>query len=222
MTESHGCSDLFFYSLWLTWSPIVWPEPTSSRPEGLCAKLGSEDITKRENPSSPKPSSITEKRFSASIETVNGSYSSHLENINCCFFQSLCWQNHQSRGQHDPSIVGFQKKGRLCVCEHACVFIPLILAGVVCRYCWSAEHMCSWQVCEIPASALVLSLQPLQLMWTQIHCLCVCGVHLWKCWMKSYFMLAAEWQEPQCDRQAPGDLKLSNGPSWNFLLIPWA
>lgn len=51
--------------LWsfLSSSSIVRPQPMCSSPEGLCAKLGSEDITKRENPSSPKPSSITEKRF---------------------------------------------------------------------------------------------------------------------------------------------------------------
>lgn len=70
-----------------------------------------------------KPSSITGKRFSPSIETVNGSHSSHLENINCCCFfppRSLCWQKCSVTGAAGSFIVGLRKKGKLfvCMCFH--------------------------------------------------------------------------------------------------------
>lgn len=131
-------------------------------------------------------------------------------------FQSLCWQNDQSRGQHDSSIVGFQKKGRLCV--RACDFTPLILLtiGVVWKHFSSTGHMCIWQVMKY------------QHLRCFSHCnLCSwCGHECFAClcvymhWMKWRFMLAAEWWEPQCDRQARDDLKPNNVPPWTFLLIP--
>lgn len=183
MTKLYGFCDLFFYLLWLTWSPIVCSEPRSSSPEGVGAKHGSEDITKRENPSSPKTFFHYRKEVFRFNRNCQWKFFKPLGKHQLLLFQSLCWQNHQSQEQHDPFVVVFQKK-RQVVHVFLCPLCSLLLCACI-------VELHSWQVCEISAPALFF-LTVIFATDVDMNMPPVCGAHLFSfkrravsCWRRS-------------------------------------
>lgn len=187
MTEPHVAQFFSIYLLWHCWSLVVCSKPISSRPEDDCAKVGFEKITKRENPSSPEPSSITEKRFSAprdsrlSMEVIQALGKHHL-----LLYLVFLLATSSITGQQDPSIVGFSKKGRLYACMRTKTLDTLqcSMQVSICEAYVQLTGLWNISICISPFSHNLFS-------WCGHGWIeCICRAYHVKCWIRRHFMSA--------------------------------
>lgn len=138
-----------------------------------------------------------------SMEVIQATWKTSI----AAFFWSSCWQIHQSWGQHDPSIVGLQKKGRLCVCFYtSCMWVLLI-----CRAHVQPTALWNISICIAFSFAVTFAID------VDMNTLPV---------SVDYTLQSVEWRAPLCWHQSDGshrvtgdawgDLKSSNVPPWSL------
>lgn len=123
MTEPYGCSDLFFLlavahlkSHCLAWANIL-------QSEGLCAKLGSEDITKKGKPIFSKSFFHYRKRGFPLLSKLSMKVIQATWKTSNAFFFSVFMLAKSSVMGTAWSLLVFRRKGD-CLCVCMCFYTP--------------------------------------------------------------------------------------------------